>query len=601
MAPPHAAYLPYADTETDAWRPAPLPDLSGVDVVYLDTETTGLHRFKDRPVGLAVGYGDQALYAPFGHRGGGPQLDEAVVKRWAVTELRGKTIVNLNTKFDLHLMESWGVPLREMGCRFRDVAHSEALLDDHETSFSLNALAQKRLGTSKRDMTGAAIPDLPSNAVADYAMQDVRLVAQLHRHYAPLLAKEDLGRVQALEDQIIPVSVEMERNGMPLDTDRLDAMCERARVLWETLTWDLQRLVGFLVNPDSNEHMTRLWRVCGEPIAHWTETGKPSFTTDVVQDAATRHPAIELLWRIGKLEDLRSKYLDKFRREHEGGVLYPTLHQLKTGDGGTISGRFSCVRPNMQQVMGKNKHKRFYGWLAEHGEPFFIKDLFVAPAGRRWVSADMKQCEYRIAVDYTQSPRLLERYRQDPLTNFHAMVKEMLVPVRPDIDDTQVKVYNFLSIFGGGPSAASLNLGISYEDACLLGDDYKRMFPEMGHLAKKVEGVANARGDVKTRLGRRSRFKGRPGNRERVHKALNAIVQGTAADANKLTLIAVYERRRELDLTMRMTVHDSLEADQAPDREKLAAYEGLLNEQRLSLSVPLLWDVKTGDRWGACG
>lgn len=593
MAPPHAAYLPYADAETDAWRPAPLPDLSGVDVVYLDTETTGLHRFKDRPVGLAVGYGDQALYAPFGHRGGGPQLDEAVVKRWAVTELRGKTIVNLNTKFDLHLMESWGVPLREMGCRFRDVAHSEALLDDHETSFSLNALAQKRLGTSKHDMTGAAIPDLPSNAVADYAMQDVRLVAQLHAHYAPLLAAEDLGRVQALEDQIIPVSVEMERNGMPLDTDRLDAMCERARVLWETLTWDLQRLVGFLVNPDSNEHMTRLWRVCGEPIVHRTATGKPSFTTDVVQDAATRHPAIALLWRIGKLEDLRSKYLDKFRREHEGGVLYPTLHQLKTGDGGTISGRFSCVRPNMQQVMGKNKHQRFYGWLAEYGEPFFIKDLFT-PRNGQWISADARQIEFRLFVHYSGSQRLLDRYREDPLVDFHNIVQGFVEPKLPGVDRTRVKVFSFTSLYGGGEGSVARSLGLSPEEARELSDTYHHAFPEVRDLSARAQKVARFRGYVKSALGRRSRFP----NGERLHKTLNAVIQPTAADYNKVALVALYEARKRLGLTMRLTTHDSFDGDCEGNPE---AVDTLLNEQRMPCSVPILWETKTGDRWGSCG
>jgi DNA polymerase-1 len=585
------------------WRPEAPPSLDGCDWAALDCETSGLHRFKDRPVGLAVYAKGRACYLPFGHRAGGGQLDEDTVKRWARTELRGKRIVNLSTKQDIHWMESWGVPLRDMGCSFHDVAHSEALLDDHESTFTLDHLAQKRLGLRKLDvgLPAAAIADLPAAAVAAYAIRDVELVAGLLDVYAPLLAAEDLGRVSALEDAILPVCVEMERNGMPLDVERLNAWCDSSRTLLERLQWELYDQAGFMVNPDSYEHLVRLWRQCGVPITKMTTPPpgskvdpRPSFTADVVQEAALKHPAIDLLWRIGKLEDLRSKYLLKYQREHEDGVLYPTLHQLKVGDGGTVSGRMSCVRPNMQAVLAKSKHKRMYAWLAQAsgGESYFIKDLFVPKRGR-WLSADARQIEFRLFVHFSGSARLLARYAEDPLVDFHNIVQGFVEPKLPGVDRTRVKIFSFTSLYGGGEASLMGSLGLPPEEARELSDTYHTEFPEVKALAERARQTARTRGYVKSSIGRRSRFP----RGERTHKALNAVIQSTAADHNKTALVALYNERKRLGLTMRLTTHDSFDGDCEGQRESVAE---VLNRAHIPCRVPILWETTEGERWGQC-
>ena len=135
--------IPFTGPSIDTWRPSAPPDLSAFDEIELDCETTGLDRFDDRPVGLAIGTPKGTQYLPFAHRGG-QNLDEAVVKRWAERELRGKRIRNLNTKFDLHQMASWGVDLRAQGNTYHDVAHSAALLDDHRKAFDLSTRARPR-------------------------------------------------------------------------------------------------------------------------------------------------------------------------------------------------------------------------------------------------------------------------------------------------------------------------------------------------------------------------------------------------------------------------------------------------------------------------
>lgn len=595
--------LPYlVFEEAPTWRPPQPPDLSRFDTIELDIESDGTDWARgSRPVGYAVGTAAGTWYLPTRHRGGG-NLDEAVVKRWLERELRGKHIRNLNTKFDIHMTRVDGVDLAAQDNTFHDVAHSAALLDDHRTSFSLEALARAELGEGKLDPGPKdGIADLPAGVVAPYAERDVALVRRLADVYDPQIQRQNLGRVAALENAIIPVCVEMERNGMPLNLERLDHWTQLAESIYYRLLDELRQLVGFSVNPDSPSDMVRLFNTCGEPIVR-TAKGNPSFTAPVVQAAAARHPAIQLAWRIGKLTDLRNKYLIKYSREHVNGTLHATLHQLKfDGDEGTVSGRFSCVRPNMQQVMGKDKHERAYGWLYEYvteEDPFLVKRLFV-PKGGVWCSADMKQVEYRIFAHYTGSDRLIQRYRDDIETDFHKIVGEFIAPYRETITRTEIKTFNFLSIFGGGPGAAARNLNIDMPDAMELSDAYHDAFPEARELLDQAMYVANKRGYVKTMLGRRGRFLGQKWKRERVHKALNAIVQGTAADANKLTLVDIYRRRRELDITMRMTVHDSLEVD-LHDSSKLDAYRAALNEPRLPLSVSILWDIKTGTSWGAC-
>lgn len=592
------SYLPLSEDPT--WAPQAPPCLDGIDEVELDAESTGVDWTRgDRPVGWAIGYAGRTQYLPFAHRAGG-NLCEATVKRWAERELRGKRIRNHTTKFDLHMARVWGVDLREQGNTFHDVSHSEALLDDHERRFNLQHIAQKRLGLGKLDAgPKQGIGDQHASAVAAYAERDVALVRQLADHYAPLLAAEDLGRVAALEDAVIPVVVEIESNGMPLDLELLEQWNRESQALLEKLTHELYRTVGFKVNPDSTDDMARLWRHCGLPILHYTSpknperNPKPSFKTDVVEAAAGEHPAIQLAWRIGKLSDLRSKFHVKYRHDQVDGLLYPHLNQLPTDEGGTVSGRFSGT---LQQIMNADKYKRAYGWVEDYGYDFRVKRVFRAPDGFDWISADMKQCEFRIFSHYSASPRLLKAYADNPDVNFHGIVDPLVRRVRPDIDKTGVKIFNFQSIYGGGVGAASRSLKISHELAQEISDVYHAEFPEVRQLLNRCMGVANERGYVRSFLGRRSRFLGSPGNRERVHKALNAVVQPTAADANKLALVVVYEQRKALAARMLMTVHDSLESLR-PKGLPLEPYAQLLNEQRLALRVPLLWDVKVGPTW----
>lgn len=591
--------LPFTDgTMTAADAP---PDLAPFPEIDVDFETDGVDPRTSTPCGAAVGTPTGTWYVAWGHRGGGNSTDPETASRW-LRSLRGKRISNHTTKFEIHMSRRMNADLREGGTTFHDVSHSAALLDDHRKVFNLETLAQDELGEGKIELFSKEnLAELPAGAVAGYAKRDVVLVRSLRNTYAPRLGAECLGKVSLLEDALIPAVVEMEANGMPLDMPLLERWEAESKKISEKIAWELYRLCGSTINPDASTDMTRLFIQCKEPIVR-TETGAPSFTAPIVQAASERHPAIRLAWRLGKLNDLRNKYLTKYLNEQVNGVLYPSLNQLRSDEGGTISGRFSCVRPNLQQVLGKDKHTRMYGWLQEYTDTdFLIKRLFVPAAGRLF-STDAKQLEYRIFAHYTGSKRLIDAYAADPETNFHKYVREeMLSKARPDITHTETKTANFLYIFGGKEAALSRNLGVTLEVAQEILEAYDRQFPEARTLFNKAMSIANERGYVKTFLGRRSRFPASRGpfHRERIHKALNAVVQGTAADLVKLKMVRLYDERQTLGLTLRMMVHDAFVGD--CDDEALPALKEALAVQEVALTVPVLYDSKLGSNWAEAG
>jgi DNA polymerase I-like protein with 3'-5' exonuclease and polymerase domains len=598
----------------------------------LDAETNGVKWAEGaRPVGWAVRAGGVSHYLPFGHRGGG-NLSEETVKEWARRELRGKQIINHSTKFDMLMARAWGVDLEAQGCTFRDVAHSAALLDDHRKDFGLDALGRDYLGLGKLDAGPKKdLAELPAWDVSEYAKRDVDLVDQLYATLAPELSAQQLDVVQQLEDDVLPAVVEMEWNGMPLDVYLCDAWERESKRLLEKMRWEVAKRLGFSPNPDSPKDMVKVFHHFRIGVL-FTANGTPSFTKDIMKAAAAQDDSgtIQLLYEIGKLVDLRSKYLEKYLREHVNGIIHGNLWQLMTDDGGTVSGRFSMSNPNLQQVMGIDKHLREYGFIPARlvqflgytwdqfkfkvikGEKvpyaWYVKELFRNPDGALWLAADAKQIEYRIFGHYSESENIIGRYRADPETDFHNIVQAMILPVRPDINRTETKTANFLKIFGGGNGALARNLNIDDALAAEINAAYDEAFPEAKALLQRVMGVAESRGWVKTILGRRCRFplvkvQGRGGNtwreRERTHKGLNGVVQGSAADVNKRIIVEVHRARKHLEVTPRVTVHDEWSGG-LHNPAKESTVRDLLNTQYIPFKIPILWDVKTGRTWGDC-
>jgi|TARA_R110000824_G_scaffold1386_6_gene7053 DNA polymerase-1 len=608
------------------WTPLPPPSLSGISQLEFDCETDGLKWWeKDRPIGCSITLpqgvlpeGNTALYLPWGHQGGG-NLDEAVVKRWAKRELRNKHLTGLNIRFDIHQFREWGVDLEAQGCTFSDVGHYAALLDDHRKRLNLDSLVQDYLGIEKvgKELDATRMASYHAGEVAPRAEADVWQVRDLRAKMWPLLDEQELQRVRQLEDEIIPVVCEMEKNGTLIDQELLEKWIHDTEQDFERCLWKIHRETGLAIDPGRTSDKEKLFNRYHLRIER-TPNGTPSFTDAILK--ALNHPVIETLRRAIKLKSLRSKYLLKYRDAVDShGVLRYSLHQLRvekddTGQAGTISGRFSSsaitrgVGVNIQQVMKVSKQ------MDSLGDKYLIRQLHVPESGL-WLSADAMQIEYRMFASYAGTPSVLKAYEKDPLLSFHKLIWEMIKPFKPDITYRQQKDLNFAKIYAAGIVKLARMLEFISEgeaeelrrtrasrghpklqQAVEVEGIYARELPEVAPLLRKASNLASERGYVKTLLGRRMRFP----HGHRLHKALNGIIQGGAADVNKKKLVELHQERKQTGFKMRFTVHDEVDGD-IPDMESASQVSQILDRQSFStLRVPILWDVSTGKNWREC-
>ena len=604
--------LPFR-SPTTSWTPSAPPSLDGVPTVAIDLETTGLRWWdKDRPIGISITTSHASHYLPFGHAGG--NLDEAVVKEWARRELRGKHLLGLNLKFDLHFMREWGVDLELQGCSVSDIAHTAALLDDHRTRFSLDRLVRDFLGETKvgADLDASRMAEFHSSIVSARALADSRQVWDLEQLLAPRLDAEHLTRVKLLENQVLWASVEMEKNGCPIDVERLERWIAESEQDYLRLLWGIYRATQLNINPTSPHDLTRLCQKLDLPITETTD-GRPSFTDTIL--GTYQQPIFDLVRRARKLSSLRSKYLLKYRDAVDAsGVLRYALHQLRADDGGTVSGRFSSsalVRGvgggvNIQQVPSVAKQTDAIG------PEYLIRDLH-RPASGVWLSADAAQIEYRLFAHLAQNPTVIQAYQENPALSFHHVVWEQMKAYKPDLLYKDCKTVNFAKLYGAGNRRIGEMLGFITPDqyATLTrtnaGADhpwlstthdvmrlYDRVLPEVSHMLTTTAHTAARVGYITTPLGRRARLEPR-----HTYKALNRLIQGTAADVMKLKLCELHQKRAETGFKLRFSVHDEVDGD-CPDAQSAEAVRKILNTQTLETTVPLLWDVSTGDTWGAC-
>jgi DNA polymerase I-like protein with 3'-5' exonuclease and polymerase domains len=635
------------------WRPSPPPELHGVKEIELDFETTGLKWWeRDEPIGVGYWLDDgRHGYLPVGHEGGNNLPKEQVVS--FLKGLQGITITNLNSKFDINIARNWDVDFEEQGCTWSDVGHHAALLDDHRKTFSLAALCNDYLTDEEKvtEVAGAQIDarrmkEYPAGMIAVRAIADVRQVNKLKKLFRPKLEAEDLMRVKKLEDETIYAVCEMERNGLPIDVEKLNRWVIAARREYEACLWRIFRETGLNFNPDANDSWNKLFVHLKLPIENFTAKGKGSFTGAVLK--RIQHPLVQTGLQAARLADLLSKYLVKYQKTvGTDGILRFSLHQLKTDkdphagerEAGTVSGRFSGsaisvngeeIGANPQQVIAVEKNMESYG------DDFIVRELFIGgqrnPGGHRnrVISADAEQIEYRIFADYARSPWVLAAYAENPRLKFHDLIWDRLKPYKPDLLYKPLKNLNFARMYGAKPIKLSLMMEFitpqDFKELTALSSTnyraamadprlrpvmdvlavYNQELPEVEPLLREATSLAEKRGFVKTIEGRRMRFPyyeftDRQGNkvkkRDRTHKALNGVIQGSAADIMKHKLVEIRKERRTLPFLVRVTVHDEVFGDALDDSASTELAKLLDRQAFPDMKVPILWGVEEGENW----
>jgi DNA polymerase I len=580
--------------------------LAAAPLVAFDTETTGLDPRQADLVGLSFSWAvGQAVYVPVGHRYAGvpDQLPLAEVlaalKAWFESAQHPK--LGQNLKYDAHV-------LRRHGIRVAGIAHDTLLasyvLEAHR-SHDLASLAERHLGRkglSYDEVTGKGASRIGFEEVAidvatQYSGEDADFTFHLHEVLWPQISADPhLLRVYSeIEMPALTVLLEMESAGIAVATELLDQQSQELAVSIARLETQAHELAGGPFNLGSPKQLAEiLFERLGYSPVKKTAKGAPSTDEDVLAQLAQDYPLPKCLLEWRGLSKLKSTYTDKLPRmvDPQTGRVHTTFSQAVA-----VTGRLASSEPNLQNIPIRTPEGRR------------IRQAFVAPPGHLLVSADYSQIELRIMAHLSEDPGLVSAFEQGEDVH-RATASEIFGTPREEITDEQrryAKVINFGLIYGMSAFGLAQNLDIERSAAKVYMDRYFARYPGVARYMEDIKQQARAQGYVETVFGRRlwlpeiaSPNGPRRAGAERA--AINAPMQGTAADLIKLAMIQMDKALAAAGLRSRMLlqVHDEL-IFEVPEQEWTAISELVpsVMESVASLRVPLVVSVGSGPNWDA--
>jgi DNA polymerase I-like protein with 3'-5' exonuclease and polymerase domains len=636
MAPP---------TPKNDWTmPEDFPDLRGQGMIAVDVETydpdlktrgPGPHRggyIAGVAVGTEAGFRQYYPVAHLNH----PNCDKQKVFGWLGDQLKrpGQPKVGANLLYDLQFFHHEGVPITGP---FYDVQVAEPLLDETQLSYSLESIALRRLGEGKRDERmnkwlmqayGAGnikgnIYRAPPQVVGPYAESDVDLPLRIFARQREQLVEEGLWDLFLLESRLIPLLLAMRMRGVRVDVNKAEVLRDGLTRRQDQALARIKHLTGSDVDIWAGDSITKMFDNAGMEYER-TPKGAPSFRKDWLE----KHH-----WEPAKLL-VEARRMDKFRgtfvegyilNGNVNGRIHTQFNQLKSDEGGTVSGRFSSSLPNLQNLPIRDP---------ELGP--LIRDIFIPEQGQQWWKIDWSQIEFRLAVHYAAklhlpgSDNVVQRYHTDRTTDYHKFTAEMT-----GLSRANAKSINFGIVYGLGKEKLCHQLGISLEKGQEMLNQYHAELPFVKPLHHRVMWHAREHGKIKTLSGRRRRFKlwttdggglwtesdllkkygwdelqyvrGDSGHlvtgqyRAYVHKALNGLLQGGAADIMKEAMVEIYESGVLDELGIpHLTVHDELDGSlpEGPVAKEALQEVMRIMETVVPLEVPLLADMTIAESWG---
>jgi len=505
--------------------------------------------------------------------------------------------IGQNLKYDLQILRRWGVDLR--GIR-GDTLVASYLLDPGATH-NLDALALRHLGhtnISYQDVTGTgkkqiSFAGVPIDRATAYSGEDADVAFRLHGAFAPQIEEQGLGALyRDVEIPLIEVLADMEFVGVLVDSDALDVMDAELREEMGKIELGIYALAGGPFNISSPKQLQEiLFTKLGLPVGKKTKTGH-STDESVLLDLAASHPICSEILKYRELAKLRSTYVEGLIVE-----IHPRTGRVHTSYNQTITatGRLSSSSPNLQNIpVDRDRHD--------------IRSVFRCPPGTRLLSADYSQVELRILAHMSRDPVLKRAFEEG--RDVHDETARLVFGVS-DVTPEQRKVaktINFGVVYGQTAYGLSQQLKIGPARAKEFIDEYFRRYPAIqAFLRGLVEGCRRD-GYVTTLLGRRRNFpeinSGNRMVREMAERAaINAPLQGTAADLIKVAMVRLHRRLADEALKSRMIlqVHDELvlEVPEA-ESERVESLVRELMQGAMTLSVPLRVDLGWGKTWKEC-
>ena len=603
-APPPALAHRYETITTRAQLAAWIERLRAAPLVALDTETDSLDPIRARIVGVsfAVQPGE-AGYVPVAHNypGAPEQLALAEVlealRPWLEDDAAAK--VGQNTKYDAHVFANHGITVR--GWR-HDTLLESYVLEAHK-AHSLESLAERHLnrkGLSYEEVCGKGVNQIAFSQVdleraTRYSGEDSEMALQVHQSLYPRIARES-GLLRVYEQIELPVSavlMRMERHGVLIDAALLAQQSRELAERMVVLEREAHALAGQPFNLGSPKQIGDvLFGKLGLPVKRKTASGAPSTDEDVLQELAADYPLPAKILEHRGLSKLKGTYTDKLPL-----MVNPATGRVHTNyaQAVAVTGRLASNDPNLQNIPIRTPEGRR------------VREAFVAPPGHRIVSADYSQIELRIMAHISGDPGL-RRAVGEGMDVHRATASEVFGVAPEQVSAEQrryAKVINFGLIYGMSAFGLAQNLGIERSAANAYIDRYFQRFAGVKRYMDETRALAAQQGYVETLFGRRIELpdiRGGSGPRRAgaERQAINAPMQGTAADLIKLAMLAVQgaldaQRKRT---KMIMQVHDEL-VFEVPDDEIAWAKSEVpeLMSGVAQLSVPLLAEVGVGANW----
>lgn len=584
-----------------------LARLAAAELFAFDTETTGLDVMTAELVGVSFAVApEQAAYIPLAHRyfDVPAQLDRATVlaQLKPLLEDASRAKVGQNLKFDLNILARYGITLRGIA---HDTMLASYVLDSTAGSHGMDALAQKHLGYATihfEDVAGKGAKQITFDQVtvetaAQYAAEDADITLRLQQTLWPQVQANPqfVQLYQELELPLIPVLARMERTGVKIDSNLLAQQSAELAQRLAALELNAYETAGRRFNLNSPKQIGAiLFTELELPVVRKTPKGEPSTSEDVLEQLAEQHALPRLLLEHRSLSKLKSTYTDALPKlvNPTTGRLHTSYHQAVTA-----TGRLSSSDPNLQNIPIRSEDGRR------------IRQAFIAAPGHQLVSADYSQIELRIMAHLSGDERLLAAFASG--LDVHRATAAEILQVPLDAVTTEqrraAKAINFGLMYGMSAFGLAQQLDCGKREAASYMERYFERYVGVKEFMERIRQQARANGYVETLFGRRLHLieinhsnQARRAAAERT--AINAPMQGTAADMIKRAMLAVNEwiETEQPPVKMLLQVHDELVFEIANDAVAMASERiRIAMESAAELAVPLIVDIGCGDNWDA--
>ena len=612
--------IPLFTAQTEWIEPEEYPDLRPYDEIAIDLETrdpdlktmgSGSVIGNGEVVGIAVAVPGRKYYFPIAH-GSGPNMDRKKTIEWFKDVLASDAIkIFHNAMYDV----CW---IRQMGLKINglivDTMIAASLIDENRFRYDLNSLSWDYLGHGKNEVAlneeaksrgldpKSEMWKLPAMYVGSYAEKDAELTLELWQIFKKEIIHQDIESIFNLETDLFPCLVDMRFLGVRVDSDRATLLKQELETEEKKLLLAISKETTIEPQIWAARSIAKVFDKLSLPYERTVKTNSPSFTKNFLQEH--KHPVVNMIARAREINKAHTTFIDTILRHEHKGRIHADINQIRSDQGGTVTGRFSYSNPNLQQLPARNK---------DLGP--MIRSLFLPDEGRTWGCFDYSQQEPRLVVHYASLYKfpsvndVIDNYENDSAADFHQTVADMA-----EIPRTQAKTINLGLFYGMGKAKLQAELGVSKDKAAELFDQYHAKVPFVKQIMNAASNRAQERGQIRTLLGRLCRFhlwepnqfgmhkalpheealrEHGPGiKRAYTYKALNKLIQGSAADMTKKAMLDLYKE----GIVAHIQIHDELCVSvESPEQAKKIIE---VMENAVSLEVPNKVDYEKGKTWG---